>query len=52
MKTKQLFTLFLAGLMVTGLVTTAWAQLPTLKMTAETPNQITTPDKVETPAGP
>ena len=28
-----------------------WAQLPTYKMTTDTPNQVTTPDKVETPIG-
>jgi hypothetical protein len=51
MKRKQLFTMVLALVMVAVLMSPAWAELPTMKMTTFTPNEYTTPDKVETPIG-
>jgi len=51
MKTKQLFKLALVGLMVTNLVTTVWAQSPTMKMTTDIPESITAPYMVETSIG-
>jgi len=47
MKTKQLFTLVVTGLMVT----TGWAKSPKMKMTTDIPASITAPDKVETSIG-
>ena len=49
MKTKRLTTLTLVGLMMTGL--TAGAQSPNMKMTTAIPEEIITPDKVETRLG-
>jgi len=51
MKTRHLFTLALVGLMVTNLVTTAWAKPPKMKMTTDIPLGIATPDKFETRIG-
>ena len=51
MKTKSLFTLALTMVMVSGLVTAAWAQPPKMKMTTEIPPGIATPDKLETRLG-
>ena len=57
MKTKQLFTLALVGIMSTCLATVSWAassqvkmitQKPEMKMTTPIPENITTPAKVET----
>jgi len=45
MKTEELFTIVLTGLMASSLVTAVWAQSPTYKMTTHSPHQITTPDK-------
>jgi len=50
-KTKSLFTLALTMVMVSGLVTAAWAQPPKMKMTTEIPPGIATPDKLETRLG-
>lgn len=52
MKTKHLFTMALAGLMVTSLATSVWAQSPKMKMTTEVPEGIATPDKLKTRIGP
>ena len=51
MKTRYLFKLTLALIVIAGMAAPAFAQLPTYKMTTETPNQVTTPDKVETTIG-
>jgi len=51
MKTRQIFTLVLAALMATCLVTTAWAKPPKMKMTTNIPASVTAPDKVETSIG-
>jgi hypothetical protein len=51
MKTKSLFTLALAGLMVISLVTTVGAELPKMKMTTLIPPGIAIPDKLETRLG-
>ena len=60
MKTKQLFTLALVGIMSTYLATASWAassqvkmitQKPEMKMTTPIPENITTPAKVETSIG-
>ncbi len=51
MKTSNLMTLTLAGLMVTSLTASAWAQSPKLKMKTPIPPEITTPNKVETSIG-
>ena len=51
MKTKVLLSMVAAGLVLSSMVPLASATLPTMKMTAKTPGQITTPDKVDTPAG-
>ena len=51
MKTKSLFTLALAGLMVISLVTTVGAELPKMKMTTDIPDSIIMPDKIETRIG-
>jgi len=48
---KQLFAMVLALLMVIGILTSTGAQMPAYKMTTLIPNQITTPDKVNTPIG-
>jgi hypothetical protein len=50
-KTKSLFTLALTMVMVSGLVTAAWAEPPKMKMTTEIPPGIATPDKLETRLG-
>ncbi len=60
MKTKQLFTLALVGIMSTCLATGVWAkshktkmitQQPVMKMTIPIPKNITTPAKVESAIG-
>jgi hypothetical protein len=51
MKTKQLFTVVVTGLMMLGLTTTAGAKAPKMKMTTSIPEEIITPDKVETSIG-
>ena len=51
MKTRYLFKLTLALIVIAGMAAPAFAQLPTYKMTTETPHQVTTPDKVETTIG-
>jgi len=51
MKTNKLFTLTLAVLTASCLVTTAWATPPKMKMTTEVPSGIATPDKLETRIG-
>ena len=51
MKSRRIVALAIAGLMCIGFAGTVSAQLPTYKMTTETPHTITTPDKVETPIG-
>jgi hypothetical protein len=50
MKTKQLFTVVVAGLMLAGLTATA-AEPPKMKMTTEVPEGVATPDKLETSLG-
>jgi hypothetical protein len=47
MKTKQLFTIVLIGMMVS----LTWAQPPKMKMTTDIPEGIATPDKVKTRIG-
>ena len=60
MKTRLLFALASAGVLAIGLVTVSWAapadvkmitQKPAKKMTTPIPENITTPDKVETSIG-
>ncbi len=51
MKTKQLFTIALVGLMVVSLAETALAKSPKMKTNSSIPPEITTPDKVKTPIG-
>ena len=51
MKTKRLLTLGLAGLLVTSLATTIWAQSPKMKMTTDIPPGIASPDKLKTRIG-
>ncbi|MGB5616521.1 MAG: hypothetical protein WBM78_06765, partial [Desulfobacterales bacterium] len=60
MKTKHLFTLAIAMILVSGLTSPGWAeshktkmitQKPEMKMTTPIPENITTPAKVETPIG-
>lgn len=51
MKTKQLFTLALAGLMMSSLAPVSLAKPPQMKMTTDIPASITAPDKVETSIG-
>jgi hypothetical protein len=51
MKTRQLFIVVVAGLMLAGLTATAAAEAPKMKMTTPIPEEITTPDKVETSIG-
>jgi hypothetical protein len=51
MKTKQSFTVVVAGLMVAGLTATAVAEAPKMKMTTEVPDGIETADKLETHLG-
>ncbi|MHC4205124.1 MAG: hypothetical protein ACYSTT_10775, partial [Planctomycetota bacterium] len=51
MKTKQLFTAVLAGVMLAGLTATAGAKAPKMKMTTPIPEEITTPDKMKTSIG-
>ena len=51
MKTNMLLTPILTVLAALCLTPSVWAGLPTFKMTTETPHQITTPDRVVTPAG-
>ncbi|MGB7492099.1 MAG: DUF1254 domain-containing protein [Thermoanaerobaculia bacterium] len=60
MRTEPLFALALASLLSTGLVAVSWAappdlkmitQKPEMKMTTPIPENITTPDKVETSIG-
>ncbi len=51
MKTKKLITLALAGLMISSLTATSWAESPKMKMTTPIPPEITTPDQVETRIG-
>ena len=60
MKTKHVFTLALAVMLATCLATAAMVsssqtkmitQQPVYKMTTPIPENITTPDKVETPIG-
>ena len=40
MKTKKLITLALAGLMVSSLTATVWAEAPKMKMTTPIPPEI------------
>ena len=51
MKTKNLFTLTLIGLIVASLMTTAWAKPPKMKMTTDTPKEYLMADQVETRLG-
>ena len=51
MRAKQVCTVTLTLFLAVMLVAPAWAELPTMKMTAFTPHQITTADKVDTPIG-
>jgi hypothetical protein len=51
MKTRSLFTLALAGLLVTILATTGWAAPPTYKMTTQIPDNVLIPDEVDTRLG-
>jgi len=62
MKTRSFFKIITIGLALASLAASAWAEstkmtyeqtvtLPTMKMTQVTPNQITAPDKIITPAG-
>ena len=51
MKTQKLITLAMAGLMVSSLAATAWAQSPKMKMTTPIPPDITTPAQVKTRLG-
>jgi hypothetical protein len=51
MKTKQLFTIVVTGLMLAGLTATAVAKPPVMKMTTPIRPELTTPDKVETSIG-
>ena len=47
MKTRQLFTMVLIGM----LVSVVWAEPPKMKMTTEIPDGIATPDKLKTRIG-
>jgi hypothetical protein len=47
MKTRQLFTVVLIGVMIS----VVWAEAPKMKMTTEIPEGIATPDKLETRIG-
>ena len=51
MKMKSLLMFAVAGLMVAGLTTAAWAASPKMKMTTDIPKAFTAPDKVETSIG-
>jgi len=51
MKTSKLMNMVLAGLLVSSLAATSWAQSPKLKMTTDIPASITTPDQVSTSIG-
>jgi hypothetical protein len=51
MKANTLTRLAVATLIATGIATTVFAQSPKMKMTTDIPQQITTPDKVETSIG-
>ena len=51
MKIKQILWRSLPFMVAMSLASPIWAQLPNYKMTTDTPNQVTTPDKVETPIG-
>ena len=51
MKANRIFRAVLIGLMATGLATSAWAQLPKMKMTTDIPAAITAPAKAETSIG-
>jgi hypothetical protein len=51
MKAKTLTQLAVATLIATGMATTVSAQSPKMKMTTESPPQVTTPDKVDTSIG-
>ena len=51
MKTKNVFTLVLVGLMMISLATAVWAKPPKMKMTTPIPLEITTPNEVETSIG-
>ena len=51
MKKQSLFTLVVVGLMTVSLATTAWAELPKLKMTTDIPASIMSADKVDTSIG-
>ena len=46
MKTRQLFMVVVAGLMLAGLTVTAVAEVPKMKMTTEVPDGVATPDKL------
>ncbi|HUT93785.1 MAG TPA: DUF1254 domain-containing protein [Thermoguttaceae bacterium] len=51
MRTRDLFTPVLAGLVAASVVTTFGAQPPKMKMTTEIPPGIAIPDRVDTPIG-
>jgi len=51
MKIKRSITQTLGGLMAVSMATSAWAQSPKYKMTTPIPEEITTPDTVETSIG-
>ena len=57
MRTKQIFTMMLALFAMAIFMTSAWAQTkmvtqkPVMKMTTPIPENITTPDKIESPIG-